>query len=189
MVPGSVAQAAAGVPQPGATWTNDASPRSGEPPALPGTVLIPPAAPQPAQPAGPAAAPVPRYSGAIVTHVARARDTTSKLLRRIWGQDDAAVETLFRSLNPAIDGQGPWPAGTIVIVPQRTRHRRDSSGAQTHVETARATLPAALPPRRDTARDNPAGQVQSSAPYFCGSTQPQNGAEDAYIRQACARQE
>ncbi len=141
-----------------------------------------------AQAGGPVA--VPRYDGAMVMHSAKVRDTASGLLRRIWGRDDAGAEALFRSLNPSVDPQGPWPAGTMVAVPQRIRRARGDTAplARPHVERVEFPTPPLTPRARpDAIRDNPAGQVQSSVPYFCRSISPQNGAEDAYTRQVCGR--
>ncbi len=180
----SAPRAVADAAQAGAPVSGAAVPPSGEPLASPSSAAVPPAA------TGSPKAAVPRYDGAVVLHAARARDTASVLLRRIWGQDDAMVEALFRSLNPAIDARGPWPAGTMVTVPQRTRRTRGDAAplARPRTEQARVELPTPpAPPRPDAIRDNPAGQVQSSVPYFCRSILPQNGAEDAYTRQVCGR--
>ena len=148
----------------------------------------------PAEPARPTAsrtaplavgrAPPARPDGPVVMHVAQRRDTAASLLRRIWGGDDATARALFVSLNPRIDAQGPWAAGTVVAVPQRRK-------AGAHDAAAAMPEPPRLPPvmreRPETVRDNPAGQVQSGVPYFCRSILPQNGAEDAYTRQVCGR--
>ena len=165
----------AGVPQAGAPTPRGVAlpfdaPLASSPPTLPSVTVH---APQVA---------VPHYAESVVMHVARGRDTTSVLLRRIWGQDDATAEALFRSLNPTIDGQGPWPAGTIVTVPHRTR-REAALPARPRVEQAR--LPVSPVPQPHVIQDNPAGQVQSALPYFCRSILPHNGAEDAYTRQVC----
>ncbi len=134
------------------------------------------------------APPAGHRDGPVVMHVARPRDTTVSLLRRIWGGDDQTARTLFRSLNPGIDAQGPWPAGTVIAVPLRLRAR--TAGVVANPVPPRLVPPRPVPvsrPPREVARDNPAGQVQSGVPYFCRSIVPQNGAEDDYIRQVCGR--
>jgi len=179
---------ATAAPRAAASVPHDTASLAGEPLPLPSPAPVPPAAMRLPETAGPAAATPPHYDGAVVMHVARARDTAAQLLRRIWGQSDAYVEALFRSLNPTIDGQGPWPAGTMITVPQRVRRKPPGEAARSQTMEARLPAPPSVPPvRPDAVRDNPAGQVQSSVPYFCRSISPQNGAEDAYTRQVCAR--
>ncbi len=157
-----------------------------DPPVRVPAVAAPPPAPVRPAPSGP-------RDGLVVTHVARGHDTTARLLRRIWGADDPTARALFRSLNPGIDAQGPWPSGTVVTVPQRLRDQRSSDPTvlpepprAREVPRAKA-LQAVPPPREEAVRDNPAGQQRSGVPYFCRSILPQNGAEDAYTRQVCGR--
>ncbi len=197
--PQAVAETAqAETAQAGASVSRGEAPPSGEPRVSPLSAAAPPAVvrspqagvPQAGVPQAGMPVAVPQYDGAVVMHSARVRDTASVLLRRIWGHDDAVAEALFRSLNPSVDAQGPWPAGTMVTVPQRTRRARGDTAPPPRPRMERVEFPAppsAPRPRSDAIYDNPAGQVQSSVPYFCRSISPQNGAEDAYTRQVCGR--
>lgn len=193
---GEVAQAGtaqAGVAQADAPASRGEAPPPGEPHVSPLPAAALPAvarSPQAGVPQAGVPMAVPHYDGAVMMHSARVRDTASVLLRRVWGRDDAVAEALFRSLNPLIDAQGPWPAGTTVAVPQRTRGARGDTAplARPRVEQVKLPTPPSVPYLRpDAIHDNPAGQVQSSVPYFCRSISPQNGAEAAYTRQVCGR--
>ncbi|MGI4975890.1 MAG: hypothetical protein ACRYG6_03000 [Janthinobacterium lividum] len=173
-------------PAPSRATTATPLPVPPDPPVRLPAVAVPPPAPVRPAPSGP-------RDGLVVTHVARGHDTTATLLRRIWGADDPTARALFRSLNPGIDAQGPWPSGTVVAVPQRLRGQRSSAPTVLPeppprvAEAPRAREFQAPRSREEAVRDNPAGQQRSGVPYFCRSILPQNGAEDAYTRQVCGR--
>lgn len=127
---------------------------------------LPPARPDPRQARG--------YDGPVLMHRAVGGETMSRLLVRIYGRDNAGAESLFRTLNPGIDGPGPWPRGVVVAVPVGIRRTRPS-------QPRLASEPG------PEERDNPVGDTRSLLPYFCRSISPQNGAEDNYTRQVCGR--
>lgn len=184
-VPATQDAAPASAPAPPRATTATPLPMPPDLPARMPAAAVPPPAPSRQAPSGP-------RDGLVVMHVARGHDTTATLLRRIWGADDPTARALFRSLNPGIDAQGPWPSGTVVTVPQRLRGQRSSAPTVLPEpplvpHATRAREPQAPRSREDAVRDNPAGQQQSGAPYFCRSILPQNGAEDAYTRQVCGR--